>query len=557
MCCPENEELQEGINCEETPVAEEVAAIEEPPVEEAPAVEEVSAIEEPPAEEAPAVEEISLTKKEAKKAAKAAKKAAKKKRKVWPWIVGVFAFLLVAAFAFCFFFVNPYFTKKNAYEKAVVCLEAGDFDGALENFGKAGDYKDAATYLKDLQGKEAAYSAAVTDMEEGRYAQAAEAFEKLTGYRDSALRAQASLLKLALSYLQDQNVEAAFALTEKMEQSTHDRFLDTYEKTYADVHAIAAVAQLAAERLAATEQEDYTLYDILNRENNGLAVFADFPAYADARLEELIDQYCQGVRLQFSACVEGENTYDNRKFYEGALQRAQAIESLMEEYGLLADNETVAAAEKGNIPLYETMLALQSALEETAGKAETVKGANGKTYLPFTNSTDVAVKFRFQNNYYKGDTYMGGNEAYLYALPGETVYIPIDSTITEYDRWETAWQFLDVYTGYRLQVEAGTYKLQSMVLEGVFHDLEVLETMNITPDSVVMHFNGDTNGRWTGESEGEGEEGFSNAFTYSESIIALDGTDWRLPYTAAPGKVVIDLSSVYDTPTIYVLTLEN
>ena len=48
------------------------------------------------------------------------------------------------------------------------------------------------------------------------------------------------------------------------------------------------------------------------------------------------------------------------------------------------------------------------------------------------------------------------------------------------------------------------------------------------------------------------EMDIENAFSYSSSLIAIDGTDIRLPYSAAPGKLVVEVDSY-----IYVLTLES
>ena len=64
-----------------------------------------------------ALEEEERRAKAAKKAEKAAKKATRKKKKAWPWVVGILAFLLVAAFVFCFFWVNPFCTAFNPAAK--------------------------------------------------------------------------------------------------------------------------------------------------------------------------------------------------------------------------------------------------------------------------------------------------------------------------------------------------------------------------------------------------------------------------------------------------------
>ena len=84
-----------------------------------------------------------------------------------------------------------------------------------------------------------------------------------------------------------------------------------------------------------------------------------------------------------------------------------------------------------------------------------------------------------------------------------------------------------------------------MVAEGLFYDLEVLATVSVTPESVVVTFADDGTGTWT-------EAEITNAFSYSSSLIAIDGTDLRLPYIAAPGKIVVNLGTA-----IYVLALDS
>ena len=130
-------------------------------------------------------------------------------------------------------------------------------------------------------------------------------------------------------------------------------------------------------------------------------------------------------------------------------------------------------------------------------------------------------------------------------MPGETVYIPYEKPAEAYDKWYIDWDFLEVYYGEDLKVQPGVYKLQSMVSADLFFDLEILATADITPDSVVVTFKEDGTGTWV-------EGGITNAFSYSSSLIAIDGTDLRLPYLAAPGKIVVDIGTA-----IYVLALDS
>jgi hypothetical protein len=135
-----------------------------------------------------------------------------------------------------------------------------------------------------------------------------------------------------------------------------------------------------------------------------------------------------------------------------------------------------------------------------------------------------------------GDTHLGGNESYQYILPGETIYIPVIAPGAEFDAWYVDWEFLEIYTEEDLKVEAGVYKLQSMVIENLFYDMEALQARGLSPESVVVTFKEDGTGIWK-------EMDIENAFSYSSSLIAIDGTDIRLPYSAAPGKLVVEVGS--------------
>ena len=582
---------------EETPVAEAVPVVEEAPVvEEIPVMEEASTVDEilaeesvcaealseeeqslsveevlaqteilledaPAPEEIPVVEEIPVaaavpaTKKEIKKAAKEAKKAEKaakkeakkagKKKKAWPWVVGILAFLLVAAFVFCYFWVNPYFAKKNAYEKGIEYLEQRDFDGAIESFKKAADYGDAAAYYEDLQGKECVYSMAVTAMEEGNYAEAGEAFEDLGDYKDSYAKMQSCLYELAMACLAQQDIEMAFELADQMDDETFDDFMTAYDENYADFKAVAIVEQLIIERSNNEIDTEKTLYDILKAEHAGLAIFDELSGFADPDLQEIVTLYRDGVSQQFAACYEGENYYNNHDFIEGAYNRAQAIEAMIAQYGLLDDYEELQAEFAGNAAFYSAVLELQIALEEGIEGTEPVDGGDGKTYQPVKNTTKTAAIVQFYVDFYMGDTHLGGNESYQYILPGETIYIPVIAPSAEYDAWYVDWEFLEIYMEEDLKVEAGVYKLQSMVVENLFYDMEALQTKGLSPESVVVTFKEDGTGTWK-------EMDIENAFSYSSSLIAIDGTDIRLPYSAAPGKLVVEVDSY-----IYVLTLES
>ena len=584
-----------GTKLEQVPVEEEIPAVEEAPVaEEAPVVEETPVVEEAPTvdeilaeenlsaedisaeeeslsvdevlaqteilleeEEAPAPEEIPIvaavpaTKKETKKAAKEAKKAEKaakkagKKKKAWPWIVGVLAFLLVAAFVFCYFWVNPYFAKKNAYEKGLEYLEQREFDSAIESFKKAGDYEDAAAYYEDLQGKECVYSMALVAMDEGKYADAGEALEGLGDYKDAPALVQNCLYELAMACLAQQNVEDAYGFADRMDEDTYDRFLTAYNENYADMQVFGILEQILQTRLEDEQKENAVLYDILRNANDCLAAFEDMPPYADTDLQELIELYCEGVRQQFGACLEGENYFENHDFYEGVYAQVYAVEQLMANYDFLAENATLADIYTGTTEFYKAIVDLQTDLEEHILEVKEVTGANGKIYLPFKNNTQTAAYVQFYLNFYMGETYLGGNESILYILPGETVYIPFEKPAEAYDKWYIDWDFLEVYYGEDLKVQPGVYKLQSMVSADLFFDLEILATAGITPDSVVVTFKEDGTGTWV-------EGGITNAFSYSSSLIAIDGTDLRLPYLAAPGKIVVDIGTA-----IYVLALDS
>lgn len=494
----------------------------------------------------PVVEEASVTAavpdstRAHKKAAKAAKKAAKKK--VWPWVVGILVFLLVAATAFCYFFVNPYFAKKNAYEKAVACLEAGDYDGALENFEKAGDYEDAAIYLEDLEGRENAYIAAVKDMEEGRYADAGEVFDALGSYRDAYRKAQDCLYFLAVECLGQQDIETAYNLSDKMDGDTYGKFMEAYSENFADFKVFEILEELLTQRFNAETGEEADFYAILQAEKDGLSAFEGMPAFADPDLEELISLYIEGVEAQFAVYAD-EGDFDETAFYEGAYNWAYAIDRLIADYDFLSEEEELRAYYEGSSVPLEAALNLQRELNKLQ-RDQITQGGDGKKYIPFRNTTETAALVQFQTHCYQEQVYLGAAESYLTILPGETVYIPLGLQ-EGCDDWYMDWYILEIYPEEDRKAETGVYKLQSMVVKGVFYDLTALEANGFTPDSVVVTFNADGTGIWK-------EMDIENTFSYSSSLIAIDGMDMRLSYGAAAGKLVVEVGEY-----TYVLTLES
>ena len=547
MYCPENEEWQEELPAEEIieemPVAEEIPEVEEPvAAEELPVVEELPAEEIPETEETP-TEEIPEAE-EAPVAEVAPEAPKKKKKKAWPWILGSIGLLLVAAVAFCIFWVNPYFAKKDAYEKGLVYLEQREFDSARESFKAAEDYEDAAVYYEDLQDKEDRYTNAVKAMEEKRYADAVEIFDGLLEYKDAPAKGQTCLVYLAMGCLAKHDMEGADAYIDRMDEATYDDFVQQYTQTYGDLQVFAILENLLDARLKAEIGENPDLYAILQAEKEGLAAIEALPEFADLDLQTLVELYCEGVQQQFAACIEGENDFENRGFYEGAYKRASAVEGLISAYNFLKENTTLKEFYVGSAAPFEAILDLQGVLEERLASKQEVTGANGKTYVRFQNTSKTAAHVQFQNNFYKGQTYQGGTESILHILPGETVYIPVEKP-KSYEKWDLVWRFFGVSFGEELKVEPGVYKLQSVHLDGVFHDLEALEKTGKTPESVVLTFKEDGSGTWK-------EGGETTPFAYSTSLIAIDGTDLRLPYTAAPGKVVVTLDTA-----AYVLTLDS
>ena len=381
-------------------------------------------------------------------------------------------------------------------------------------------------------------------MDEGDFASAGEAFESLGDYKNSEQLMQICLYEVAVAALAQQDPELAYELAEKMDESTYTNFIGTYVANYADLQVLTILEQALALRLQEESRTDLTLFEMLRPEYDSLANIEALPGYADTRLEELISTYCHGVQLQFGAVDEYTGAFDNHDFYLGAYERAYAVETLMEEYSFLEENGELAEVYIGATARFEAIMDLQVLLEDTLADAEWVAGGDGNLYLSFTNTTETAANILFAHAFYEGVTYVGGNESYQYVLPGETIYIPIEEPAS-YDEWFINWDFLTVYYGEKLQVEAGTYKLESMIVEGVFCDGTVLETLSLTPESVVVTIQNDGTGIWT-------EMGESSAFSYTSNLIAIDGTDLRLPYSAAPGKLVVNLGE-----NVYVLTLES
>ena len=381
-------------------------------------------------------------------------------------------------------------------------------------------------------------------MQDGSYADAGELFESLGDYRDSYEKAQACLLELALECLADQNVEDAFFFVDSMDEDTYATFLTEYDKRFADLRAIAVIEQLLIARSKDESNTEKTLYDVFEAENNGLAQLDELPGFADPDLEELVALYRDGVAKQFASCdADHKDYYDNHGFIEGAYNRACAIETMIAQYDLLKDYPEIAEEHEGSTDYFKAAYELQLALETMTIYQEKT-GGNGKTYLPFKNTTKTAALMYFQTHHYNGSTYLGAVEAYLTILPGDTVYIPTERP-EGCNNWYTDWTYLDIYLEEEQKLMPGVYKLQSAIIEGIFYDMEALAAYGLTPDSVVVTVNADGTGTWQ-------EVGETVSISYSSSLIAVDGTDQRQSYTAGPNKLVVFFDN-----SVYTLALES
>ena len=526
MYYPENEESLSDRLTEEAPA--EVVAAEEIPAEEIPA-EEIPA-EEVPAEEIPAEE--------------AAASAQPEKKKIWLWVVIAASVLLIAAIlAACIFGINPYFARKNAYEKAVAFLEQRDFDNARESFQSAGSYEDAAARYQDLVSKENLYSTAVAEMEKGQYAQAKEVLNALADYKDAAPKAQECLYQMAIAYLSGQEPQKAFALRAEMDEDTYQRFAASYLCDFADQKALQVIENSLQQRYE-KEQAGATAYEAVKAEKDALAVLEELPAYADTTLEQLVKDYLDGVELQLAACKE-EGGFENHDFYTGGYARVTAVEKLMADYSLLKENQVLTQAYTGKEAEQKAYLDMQLALEKDLLDKQEKKGANGKTYQPFENTTKVAAVVRFVQSFYRSGKHLGSNESILYVLPGETVYIPADKWHKTYDERRFTWEILEVHYAEELALQPGVYKLQSLVKEGIFYDLQTLAKEDITPDTVQVTFRDNGTGTWLEADE-------TTKIAYTDTKIAVEGTNQRRGYLAAPGKILVYMEQGH-----YVLTMDD
>lgn len=145
---------------------------------------------------------VAAEKEQAEKEAAAAKAHAKKKGKIAAIVAPILAVLIVVAVL-----VSNFIEKKQeeaarleAYNTAVVLMDAGQYDEAIKAFNALGDYKDCYEKIKHAE-CEKKYFAAISLLEEKQFDKALKAFESMDGYRDSEEQIYEVKYLWALHYL--------------------------------------------------------------------------------------------------------------------------------------------------------------------------------------------------------------------------------------------------------------------------------------------------------------------------------------------------------------------
>ncbi len=142
-------------------------------------------------------------KKAAKKAAKEEKKANKKKKG------GKIVAILLVLILLCAggYFGYGYYTRESAYRTATEQMQSGNYEVALENFQKLGDYKDTADKIKNTK-----YLQAVDLVGKKFFEEAIALFQSLGDYQDCDVQIQKAQYQFAEMLAENGNYKKAIEL---------------------------------------------------------------------------------------------------------------------------------------------------------------------------------------------------------------------------------------------------------------------------------------------------------------------------------------------------------
>lgn len=96
----------------------------------------------------------------------------------------------------------------NKYNAAVMLMESGDYDAAMEEFEAMGDYKDSAEKIEECKNKKQ-YEEAEECLNAGEYKEAEKLFLDLNNYSDSSQRASEAKYQYAESLLKNGDYDNA------------------------------------------------------------------------------------------------------------------------------------------------------------------------------------------------------------------------------------------------------------------------------------------------------------------------------------------------------------
>ena len=184
----------------------------------------------------------------------------------------------VAAAVCAVLVVTKVIIPNSHYQKALSCMENGDYDRAMQLFSELAGYKDSAEKARTCSEQavlENAYVDANTLLSNGQYDDAIAAFREISTYKDAAEKIeQAKQLQYqdALAELENGNYEAAQTAFENLGDYA-DSANRVLEAQYAEAEQMLAGGQKAAAALAFGRLEKYKDAGLRSRELwNAIAV---------------------------------------------------------------------------------------------------------------------------------------------------------------------------------------------------------------------------------------------------------------------------------------------
>lgn len=328
------------------------------------------------AEEAKAAEEETADQEE-----EAPKKKKKSRKVLWAILIPVIIVALLAAAA-----GGVYFLATQNYEEATACVEAKEYDKALELFEKFSFYGDSQEHIDELNRLQKAYDDAAAQATAHDYVSAIAILSQLGDYRDSQTLVQTTLPYARAGYLMASAEAAdASALSQHPDYTNalatpEDPTITLYEgaaKLYmamGDYEDCLAQASQCYSRIAFIYMEQELFEEALNcmdhlNESDAAAVLAQYMTYCadEAAMTALANSVRVRATLEETLEIqqkEAEEATDAEEETEVAEEETEATEETPVEVEKLTYRDLVEAEQELLAQFEEDLLYYDTQLKD-------------------------------------------------------------------------------------------------------------------------------------------------------------------------------------------------